>query len=165
MHGNRDFLIGQEFSNRYNVNVVGDNVLYVDIAGRKHLLMHGDTLCTDDKKYQAERPIFRNAEWIKSFLSRPLLEREIYARSKMAESKEYHAEKAIFDVNQSAVAEVVGLYDADTLVHGHTHRPNVHGFELNSTKINRIVLGDWHNDYAYYCVLDGHKNFKLKKYT
>jgi UDP-2,3-diacylglucosamine hydrolase len=30
------------------------------------------------------------------------------------------------------------------LIHGHTHRPAIHDFELDGAPARRIVLGDWY---------------------
>jgi UDP-2,3-diacylglucosamine hydrolase len=32
----------------------------------------------------------------------------------------------------------------ELLIHGHTHRPDVHRFALGADIGTRIVLGDWH---------------------
>ena len=31
------------------------------------------------------------------------------------------------------------------MIHGHTHRPNIHSLEANGKPATRIVLGDWYD--------------------
>jgi UDP-2,3-diacylglucosamine hydrolase len=50
----------------------------------------------------------------------------------------------IMDVNQDAVGAAMREHDVYTLLHGHTHRPAVHRFELEGRGAVRIVLGDWY---------------------
>ena len=47
----------------------------VDLHGRRTLLMHGDTVCTDDLPYQEFRRMVRSRPWQEDFLARPLAER------------------------------------------------------------------------------------------
>ena len=44
------------------------------------------------------------------------------------------------DANTEAITEVMTHNSAQTLIHGHTHRPGLH--QVNENK-NRIVLGAW----------------------
>ena len=48
------------------------------------------------------------------------------------------------DVNQSAVAAAMRKHEVHRLIHGHTHRPAVHRFDLDGASTERIVLGDWY---------------------
>jgi UDP-2,3-diacylglucosamine hydrolase len=48
------------------------------------------------------------------------------------------------DVNQGEVEHVLSQNCVNLMIHGHTHRPNTHFFELNGVKTTRIVLGDWY---------------------
>jgi UDP-2,3-diacylglucosamine hydrolase len=47
---------------------------------------------------------------------------------------------AITDATPATVADTFARYGIDRIIHGHTHRPKVHG-EGGGT---RIVLGDWY---------------------
>jgi UDP-2,3-diacylglucosamine hydrolase len=53
IHGNRDFLLGNAMRAKAACSFCRKKVL--DLYGRKVLIMHGDTLCTDDAGYQAFR--------------------------------------------------------------------------------------------------------------
>ncbi len=48
------------------------------------------------------------------------------------------------DVNQDEVKRVIQEHRVDVLLHGHTHRPDVHDVDLGNRKAKRIVLGDWY---------------------
>jgi len=145
MHGNRDFLIGDQFCNETGCQLLEDPIL-VELYDRKVLLMHGDTLCTNDIDYLAFRGMVRNPNWQKDFLSKPLQERLAIAENIRAASKEKTSELQyeIMDVTQSEVEKVMTEQNVQLLIHGHTHRPAVHKLEVNGKTAERVVLGDWH---------------------
>jgi UDP-2,3-diacylglucosamine hydrolase len=146
MHGNRDFLIGMDFAQRTGVQLLPDPTV-VDLAGIPTLLMHGDTLCTDDVEYQAFRKLVRDPARQKAFLASPLAERRAFVTHARAASGLSTAQKSesIMDVNQQAVEMVMRQHGVDRLIHGHTHRPAVHTFQSDGKPKNRIVLGDWYH--------------------
>ena len=148
MHGNRDFLLGARFCAETGTQLIDDGTL-VTVHDRKVLLMHGDTLCTDDHAYQRLRRIMRNkvVQWV--LRSLPLSRRQRLAARMRAGSKA-HIEAAdqsspyIMDVNAEAVANAFREHDVDCLIHGHTHRPAIHSLVVDSAPRTRIVLGDWY---------------------
>ncbi len=145
MRGNRDFLLGETFCNRTGFALLIDPTV-LKLGGRPVLLMHGDTLCTDDVEYQAFRDLVRNPEWQSDFLEKPLEERRAFAAHARNESKAHSSRKSdvIMDVNQEAVSEVMKSNHVTWLIHGHTHRPHVHKWQENDEQMLRIVLGDWY---------------------
>jgi UDP-2,3-diacylglucosamine hydrolase len=145
MRGNRDFIIGADFAAKTGVTLLEDPTV-VDLYGIRTLLMHGDTLCTDDVEYQAMRRTFRDPRWQQAMLARPLAERRAFASNARAESKSRIAVKAeyIMDVNQQAVDAIMREHGVRRLIHGHTHRPAVHHFQSDGSTKERIVLGDWY---------------------
>ena len=145
MHGNRDFLVGEGFAAESGCTLLPDPSV-VELHGTPVILMHGDTLCTDDHQYQAFRGMVRNPDWQRAMLARPLPERLALARQLRETSAASMAGKSmdIMDVNQGAVEEVMREHGVYTLLHGHTHRPAVHRFELDGHEAVRIVLGDWY---------------------
>ncbi len=145
MHGNRDFLVGEEFAARTGMKLLTDPTV-ISLYGQPTLLMHGDTLCTDDVDYQEFRSMVRNPEWQRQFLSQPLEARQAFAAKARAESKASQSGKAmdIMDANQQAVEAVMREHGVRRLIHGHTHRPGVHTFSLEGETCQRIVLGDWY---------------------
>jgi UDP-2,3-diacylglucosamine hydrolase len=145
MHGNRDFLLGPRFCATTGCRLLGDYEL-IELAGTPVLLTHGDLLCTDDTRYMSLRATLRNPAWQHEFLAKPLAERRtIAAELRQLSATEIAAKpEDIMDVNQDTVVNVMRRHAVTTLVHGHTHRPNVHRFELDGRQAVRIVLGAWH---------------------
>lgn len=145
MHGNRDFLVGEGFAAASGCTLLADPTI-VDLYGTKVMLMHGDTLCTDDHPYQAFRQTVRNPAWQQAMLARPLAERVALAKQMRAASAASMAGKSeeIMDVNQDAVVAAMREHGVYTLLHGHTHRPGVHSFAADGHGALRIVLGDWY---------------------
>ncbi len=139
MHGNRDFLLGQPFCNLFGGELIYEPYT-LTVGQQNYRLEHGDALCIDDKKYQFFRKIMRNrlTQWY--LLNKSLEKRLVIADNMRQKSQQNNANKAayIMDVNESAVIQAVK--DSDALLHGHTHRPDIH--PISNDKI-RYVLGDW----------------------
>lgn len=152
LHGNRDFLVGERFARETGARLLADPALLGDT-----LLMHGDTLCTDDHDYQAWRRTARSAEWQAGFLAKPLAERRSVVRGLREKSKEVIQAKPaeIMDVNPDAVREALRQSGATRLVHGHTHRPGHHRLELDGRRCERWVLPDWYGAGGYLEMRDG----------
>ncbi len=142
--GNRDFLIGKRFLDETGVRLLSDYTV-IDLCGSRTLLMHGDLLCTDDLPYLEFRAKARNPEWQREVLSKPLLLRLAYARWYRLRSY-YHKRnkpKEIMDINPQTVESLMREHQVLRLIHGHTHRPAEHRFEINGTVAHRIVLAQW----------------------
>jgi len=146
MHGNRDFLIAQGFEKITGCKLLPDPIV-ISLYGENTLLMHGDTLCTDDIAYLKFRTMVRNPDWVKMFLGKTIPERVAIVRDYREISKTATAAKKpeIMDVNQSAVETVLREHGVRHLIHGHTHRPAQHRFDLDGTPVRRTVLGDWYD--------------------
>ena len=145
MHGNRDFLAGQRFAARTGFRLLGDYET-VELYGERVLLTHGDLLCTDDERYMTLRATVRNPTWQRDFLAKPLAERRKIAGDLRAMSRTEVAAKReeIMDVNAATVAATMRKFGVRTLLHGHTHRPGIHRFDLDGRNATRIVLGAWY---------------------
>ncbi|MCX7514355.1 UDP-2,3-diacylglucosamine diphosphatase [Frateuria sp. STR12] len=145
MPGNRDFLLGQDYAERAGLTLLEDGVVH-DLHGRPTLLMHGDTLCTDDIAYQTVRRQVRTPEWKANILAMPLQARRAFAAKARADSRAHTGAtmESIMDVNADAVAQAMRGAGVTRLIHGHTHRPAVHDFSLDGQDAQRIVLGDWY---------------------
>lgn len=146
IHGNRDFLLGDAWARRARVTLLSDPSL-IDIEGQPTLLMHGDLLCTGDIAYQAFRQQVHAPTWQREFLSRSGAERSAFAAQARDESRRQTATKdnAIMDVDADAVHDTMRGYSVTRLIHGHTHRPAIHDFNLGGAPAQRIVLGDWYD--------------------
>ena len=129
MHGNRDFLLGEAYAARCGARLMGEAEV-ITSGLRPILLMHGDSLCTDDIGYQEFRSLVRQPTWQAEFLGQPLEARHAFAAQARAQSREATSSKAneIMDVNQLAVQQALVNQGVCDLVHGHTHRPKVHEF-------------------------------------
>jgi UDP-2,3-diacylglucosamine hydrolase len=142
--GNRDFLLGAGFAAATGARLHGD-WLICDLAGTQALLMHGDTLCTDDLPYQQFRRMVRAPQWQAAFLARPLAERHAIADDLRRKSQQATAGKAmeILDANDDAIASVLRHHDVSLLIHGHTHRPARHLHDVDGAGCTRWVIADW----------------------
>ena len=150
IHGNRDFLLGERFAHAAGAALLPDSVV-VEAGGVPTLLLHGDTLCTDDHDYQGWRRTARSAQWQREFLAKPLAERRRVVRGLRERSKEVIQAKPadIMDVNEGAVREALRRHGATRLVHGHTHRPGRHELEVDGRRCERWVLPDWYGPGGY----------------
>lgn len=150
MHGNRDFLLGREFCRLAGCELLRDPAL-LTCNGENVLLMHGDSLCTDDRDYQRMKRILRNPLSLFILRHLPLKTRQKLAGGLRAQSRSRTRMKAseITDVNPGAVLQAMRSHSVRTLIHGHTHRPAVH--ELPEGQ--RIVLGDW-DSHGWYLQLE-----------
>ena len=149
MHGNRDFLIGEDFCKASSIELINDPRI-IEIDTKKVMLTHGDELCTDDKEYQAFRSIVRNPLWQKDFLNFPISKREKIAGEAKDASKDSKESKAmeIMDVNTDAVLKAFNDQNIEIMIHGHTHRPNIHKVSNEGKNLTRYVLGDWSKNSA-----------------
>lgn len=140
MHGNRDFLIGDKFCKEVGAILLDDPYI-INLEEKKIMLMHGDSLCTDDEDYQNFRNLVRSKEWQEDFLSKDLIERKEVAKNlrEISSLENQTKNENIMDVNQSEVIKIIENHSVDVLIHGHTHRPFVH----DENGVPRMVLGDW----------------------
>jgi UDP-2,3-diacylglucosamine hydrolase len=147
IHGNRDFLLGKRFARESGMILLAEeNVL--DLYDRKVLILHGDTLCTDDTGYLAFRAKVHQPWLQKLFLALPLFVRQRIAAKMRANSKAANSTKSleIMDVNPQAVVNAMERHRVQWLIHGHTHRPAVHQLTANGEPAFRVVLGAWHSE-------------------
>ncbi|MEK1904263.1 MAG: UDP-2,3-diacylglucosamine diphosphatase [Pseudomonas sp.] len=144
MHGNRDFLIGRAFCREAGCTLLKDPSL-VQFNGKPVLLMHGDSLCTQDVGYMKLRRLLRNPLSLFILRNLPLATRHKLARKLRNESRAQTRMKAseIVDVTPEEVPKVMAAFGVRTLIHGHTHRPAVHELQVAGQPAQRIVLGDW----------------------
>jgi len=163
MHGNRDFLLGEDFCARAGATLLDDPTL-IDLHGTPTLLMHGDSLCTADVEYQKFRANMRNPQTQKLILARPLKDRQQMARQLRELSMATNRGKAedIMDVTPDEVVRVMENHNVPQLIHGHTHRPAEHKLEVNGETAKRIVLGDWDENVWWLDAKPGQKP-ELKK--
>jgi UDP-2,3-diacylglucosamine hydrolase len=145
MTGNRDFLMGEKLAEKCGLTLLTDPTQQT-IHGHELLLMHGDSLCTGDAEYMAFRAQIQNPATAALLMSKPLDERRQIAQMLRAKSQSANSNKAedIMDVTPEEVQLAMQKNHVTTLIHGHTHRPAVHEFNLDDgNAAKRYVLGDW----------------------
>jgi UDP-2,3-diacylglucosamine hydrolase len=151
MHGNRDLLVGTAFTRRAHARLLDDPAL-VDLHATPTLLMHGDTLCTDDVEYQKFRAYARDPRNQARFLGQPVAARhaEMEALRRRSESAKLDKTAEIMDVNEAAVEAALRTAGyPPRLIHGHTHRPARHLHRVDGRECERWVLGDWYERGSY----------------
>ena len=160
MRGNRDFMLGERFAQDTGATLLGDSTS-IDLYGTPTLLMHGDTLCTDDHDYLTFRAMVHNPRWQAEMMAKTLDERREMAKQLRAMSIDAASNKAedIMDVNADAVIKAMNEAGAERLIHGHTHRPARHILASGE----RIVLGDWHC--KGWCLRANHKQLTLEAFA
>ncbi len=145
IQGNRDFLLGKRFCKQTGITLL-DDVCTIDLYGKKAVILHGDTLCTDDVDYQKFRKTVHQPwlQWVFNHIPW-FIKKKIVAKVQ-SDIRDDKSNKSldIMDVNQSEVENVMSQYCVDLMIHGHTHRPDTHHFDVNGVKKTRIVLGDWY---------------------
>ncbi len=170
-HGNRDFLIGQDYAEQCGATLIEDPYILSSESGSV-VLLHGDQLCVDDSEYMKFRNEVRNQDWQREFLAKSLDERRTFASQARQQSRKAVADKSteIMDVNQNEVLQLLSCTQQTTVIHGHTHRPAIHQIHLDSPicekdEAKRIVLGDW-DQQGWFAVLNSDginlQNFPLQ---
>lgn len=164
--GNRDFLVGARFSRDTGVRVLDDETV-IDLMGERTLLLHGDTLCTDDADYQAFRRMSRDPDWQARLLAQPLAARRAFAAQARAASQQamQGKDEAIMDANLGAVRDAMARHQCTRLIHGHTHRPAVHEAQREAVGGLRIVLGDWYEQGSALVAGDGRLSLQSLPFT
>lgn len=140
MHGNRDFLLGNAFQKVTGCKFLPEEKL-INLYGKSILLMHGDTLCTNDHAYMKSRRIMHSRLLQFIFLHLPLTFRRNLASKIRAKSMDHYqvATPEMMDVAEDSVNQVMQKHSASWLIHGHTHKQAIHQQE----KYTRIVLPSW----------------------
>jgi UDP-2,3-diacylglucosamine hydrolase len=151
--GNRDFLVGNEFEKQTGVKLLGDETV-IDLYGQPTIILHGDTLCTDDIKYQEFRQKVNQPwlQWVFNHLPLSLRLKIVSKVKGQARDEKQEKQLDIMDVNAEAVMAVFEKHRVNHMIHGHTHRPNVHQIPGAHTQYERRVLGDWHSHNYIYTV-------------
>lgn len=153
IQGNRDFLLGHKYAKKSGMVLLPD-VEKISIFNQNFIILHGDTLCTKDVSYQAFRAKSRTWWWQFMIKSLPLFVRKKIAQNYRDKSAKATAMKSqeIMDVTPTEVISVLESHQCQIMIHGHTHRPNVHHIEANHKPAQRIVLGDWYEQGSYLAI-------------
>ena len=146
MRGNRDYLMGSQFAEETGGELLED-VEVILINGERVLLMHGDTLCSGDVRYQIFRRIVNNGMSKALFLKLPyILRSKIWHRVRKVARQTAKRRYDFAEVCQTTVEKAMRHAQTYRLIHGHTHRQGIHHFTLDGQTATRTVLGDWLKD-------------------
>lgn len=145
-HGNRDFALGKRYAERYNIELIPP--FYRPKEYPEALLMHGDELCIDDKRYQRYKRIIRNPFLLTLLRHLPKKYRLGLAEKIRAKSARQSERSIIVDINEAYTVQIFEQYRCEVIIHGHTHRPARHQMRNGV----RYVLSDWDQtgDYLQY---------------
>ena len=149
--GNRDFLIGPKFLKKTNIIILEDPTL-IQLGNQEAVILHGDTLCIDDKEYQDFRTVVRSEKWKKDFINQEIDKRLEICKDLRIKSSEAQKGKSdiLMDVNEDEVKKLFkDLNFPQIMIHGHTHRPKKHEYLLDNNICNRWVLDDWYDSGSY----------------
>ncbi|MCY4471969.1 MAG: UDP-2,3-diacylglucosamine diphosphatase [Kistimonas sp.] len=160
MHGNRDFLLGETFCRQAGCKLLPDPSL-IELAGQRLLLLHGDSLCTGDRMYMRYRRLVRSPVLKSLFLRLPTSWRRGIARQLRTKSRGNRARSmgVYTDVSPDAITAALAAYEADSMIHGHTHKPAVHNLAGGG---RRWVLGDW--GHQGWCLYHDEEGFRLEHF-
>ena len=163
LHGNRDFLLGDSYAASCGATLIDDSTV-IDTPIGPALVLHGDDLCSDDVDYIKFRNTVRKKSWKQDFLSKNLAERRAFAYQARQQSQQATSTKknAIMDVNATSVEQRLRETQQRLMIHGHTHRPQVHELKLGEEKAQRVVLGDW-DSHGWFAEID-EKGLRLEKF-
>jgi UDP-2,3-diacylglucosamine hydrolase len=145
LRGNRDFLVGARFAAESGATLLDDEAV-IEIHRQRILLIHGDTLCTDDHAYQRYRRLVRSPTAQTLYFALPAQLRAgitAYARRRSIRANEGKPPE-IMDVNPAAVVDAMRRHEVRVMIHGHTHRPAIHALDIDGKPASRIVLGAWY---------------------
>ncbi len=143
--GNRDFLVREQFALDSGFTLLPDETV-IDLYGTPTLLLHGDSLCTDDVAHQTFREqMVNNRQWCDQFLAQTIEQRIEMANMARSQSQQHKSSISmeIMDVNKQAVLDAFAHFNVQNMIHGHTHRQQVHSYNVADTQLTRTVLGDW----------------------
>ncbi len=140
MHGNRDFLMGTQFTSACGATLLPDPSV-LSFADQRWLLSHGDEWCLADVDYLTFREQVRSPAWQTNFLQQPLDARIEMARAMRARSEAHKSQQTTYaDVDSAKAVELLALARARRMIHGHTHRPDCHTM---ASDMERWILSDW----------------------
>jgi UDP-2,3-diacylglucosamine hydrolase len=157
MHGNRDFLLGQDFATAASLRLLPDPCDLV-LPEWSFVLSHGDALCLDDTAYQEFRARVRTPEWQAKMLSRPRFLRRLVARWMRWRSRSRQQamnNPPYADLHGAATDDFLRDHGYVTFIHGHTHQPAKHDHIVDGIHVERWVLADWHEERGECLVWDG----------
>ena len=166
LHGNRDFTVAKRFAREAACTLLPEMYL-MNINKTRIELMHGDTLCIDDIKYQKYRRIIRNPLilWVLGKLPQTIRRKMAAKARSKSQQHNRNSTEYIMDVNDAAVRQQITRDSVDVLIHGHTHRPGRHSYEIAGKTAERIVLGDWTEQQGWFAAISAEGDVSLESFA
>ncbi|MBE0483731.1 MAG: UDP-2,3-diacylglucosamine diphosphatase [Bacterioplanes sp.] len=165
MHGNRDFMIGDAFCQEAGIQLLSDPSV-ISLDQERVLLMHGDSLCTQDLDYMKVRALLRSVPFQQTMMQQSIEQRLAFAEKARKESQASQAGKQmeIMDVTPEEVDRVMDEANVHTMIHGHTHRPKQHQWVWQEQSRQRWVLGDWNDEHGWLIRWDSSTGLELRQF-
>lgn len=143
MHGNRDFLLGNQFAQRASMQILLDPTV-IELDGERILLTHGDRYCTNDRGHQWLRRLTRNRLFSYLFLCLPY-----QFRSKLVDQVRNHSQ-----LNQNKTPYTMAIVSSvmlshmqkmktSVVIHGHIHQPGLIHHVVKEKQYRQYILSDW----------------------
>lgn len=165
IRGNHDFAIGDKFALETNIKLLHD-CSTINVANNTILLSHGDIFCTLDTTYQKFKKIIQNKYILYILKKMPLTwRRKLKNRLEHSASSQFNTkDQKIYHVVDTTILEYTKKYQANIVIHGHTHNPGVYVL-TNTPTITRIEIPDWDKHPTQsYVLFDTHSNTVSIKY-
>ena len=151
IHGNRDFLIGNDFAKRASLQILPDPTV-INCNGQRVLLTHGDQYCSNDRGHQWLRRITRNRLFSFVFLRIPYHLRSKWV-NQMRQQSERNKRKPMWsmDIVPSTMLLEMSHMHADIVIHGHIHQPGLTHHSCRGRDYRQYVLSDWDDNPKVLC--------------
>lgn len=144
LHGNRDFLLGQDFFGQSGAQLLPTQYCFQN-QWIRIILTHGDELCLNDTAYQTFREMVHTLAWQYEFLAQALPIRMHMAQGLRARSKTEQLGKDdyLFQIPSEAILSLLQQKDCPVLVHGHTHQGSQKSYEMTTQAGKKQAATVW----------------------
>ncbi len=143
IHGNRDFLLGEDFAKRASLQVLPDPSVII-LNQERILLTHGDQYCTHDTGHQWLRRITRNRLFTGLFMRIPYSLRSKWVSQVRDRSQNNHRKPSwTMDIVPAVMISQMTRMHAQIVIHGHIHKPGLTSHAVLGETFRQYVLSDW----------------------
>lgn len=151
MHGNRDFLLGNQFASRASMKIISDPTVIV-LHGQRILLTHGDRYCTNDRGHQWLRRITRNRLFSTLFLRLPYRFRsKLVSQVRQRSQNNKHKTSDVMAIVFSVMLAHMRQMKVKIVIHGHIHQPGLIHHSIWDTNFEQYILSDWDDNPQILC--------------
>ena len=151
LHGNRDFLIGEQFCRLANMTLLPDpHVIKLD--QQSILLTHGDQYCTKDRGHQLLRQLTRNKWFYPLFMSIPkIIRKKIVTGFRKQRANAKGKPSSQLEIVNDVMIQDMKKHHCQTIIHGHIHQAGLTKYQEPSGLYQQYVLSDWDDTPSYLC--------------